>query len=275
NPTLRFDSGYRCGDRMGLQYDSLIGKIIGFADTRQAAIEQVKHAAQQLVCFGVETNLSFLIALLDNSDFSAIKHHVQSIQADALEALSPAMLACLGALYAFGDCPVASVWDTSIERPLSVRILGMHVHALLSKFQDLITVTLNEEEFQFKLNPQDKTISTDGQYLSYQIFRSSDKDVWLWCPFGNFFVEKYYEPLKLDQGTTATSRFVVAHLPGKVLKLHVAPGDIVEADQALISIESMKMEHVFRAPLAGTVNSIKVEENSLVESGELLVELDY
>jgi biotin carboxyl carrier protein len=56
-----------------------------------------------------------------------------------------------------------------------------------------------------------------------------------------------------------------AQIPGRVVRLWVAPGDQVEAGQRLLAIEAMKMENEIRAPRAGTVKDVRVEVGSLVE----------
>lgn len=65
-----------------------------------------------------------------------------------------------------------------------------------------------------------------------------------------------------------------AQIPGRVVRLWVAPGEQVEAGQRLLAIEAMKMENEIRAPHAGTVNGIKVELGTLVERHEELLTID-
>ena len=43
-------------------------------------------------------------------------------------------------------------------------------------------------------------------------------------------------------------------MPGTVVAVHAADGDAVAEGQAIVSVEAMKMEHVLRAPVAGTVH---------------------
>jgi propionyl-CoA carboxylase alpha chain len=51
------------------------------------------------------------------------------------------------------------------------------------------------------------------------------------------------------------SKFLLAPMPGLLTQLHVAPGDKVEAGQALAVVEAMKMENILRAERAGTVKA--------------------
>ena len=64
---------------------------------------------------------------------------------------------------------------------------------------------------------------------------------------------------------------VVAPMPGRVLRVLVAPGDQVEAGQLLVVVEAMKMENELKAAKAGTVKAVAVAPGQSVESGRLLV----
>ena len=50
-------------------YDSLIGKIIVYAQTREQAINKMKWALKETIIFGVKTNLSFLQGLISTKAF--------------------------------------------------------------------------------------------------------------------------------------------------------------------------------------------------------------
>ena len=63
---------------------------------------------------------------------------------------------------------------------------------------------------------------------------------------------------------------VTAPMPGKVVRVLVQPGELVEARQAVIVIEAMKMENELRAPRAGRVKEISAEVGMLVEAGRVL-----
>jgi biotin carboxyl carrier protein len=60
-------------------------------------------------------------------------------------------------------------------------------------------------------------------------------------------------------------------MPGKVVRVLVAPGDTVEARQGLVVVEAMKMENELRASGAGRVREVFVREGQSVEAGAALV----
>ncbi|HUU34772.1 MAG TPA: biotin/lipoyl-containing protein [Vicinamibacterales bacterium] len=63
---------------------------------------------------------------------------------------------------------------------------------------------------------------------------------------------------------------LTAPMPGKIVKLLVAPGDTVEAGQGLVVVEAMKMENELRAAKAGRVTSVSVTEGQSVDAGAVL-----
>lgn len=64
-----------------------------------------------------------------------------------------------------------------------------------------------------------------------------------------------------------------AIIPGRVVEVRVAMGDVVEAGQALLVVEAMKMQNELRAARAGTVERVAVSAGSTVEIGDLMVVL--
>ncbi|BDU72437.1 biotin/lipoyl-containing protein [Mesoterricola silvestris] len=61
------------------------------------------------------------------------------------------------------------------------------------------------------------------------------------------------------------AKLLIALMPGKVLKLLVQPGDIVEEGQPLLILEAMKMQNEYTAPTASRVSAIHVEEGANLE----------
>ena len=64
---------------------------------------------------------------------------------------------------------------------------------------------------------------------------------------------------------------ITAPMPGKIVKVLVKPGDSVDARQALVIVEAMKMENELRSQKAGTVSEVRVMEGASVEAGAILV----
>jgi len=60
-------------------------------------------------------------------------------------------------------------------------------------------------------------------------------------------------------------------MPGKVVRVLVAAGDQVDVRQGVVVVEAMKMENELRAPRAGVVREVAVQEGASVEAGTTLV----
>ena len=69
------------------------------------------------------------------------------------------------------------------------------------------------------------------------------------------------------------SGLVTAPMPGKVIAVLVAVGDVVEAGQPLVLVEAMKMETTLAAEIAGRVQKVGATPGQLVEAGQVLVEI--
>jgi acetyl-CoA carboxylase biotin carboxyl carrier protein len=67
---------------------------------------------------------------------------------------------------------------------------------------------------------------------------------------------------------------IKAHITGVVFQIAAKPGDSVAAGDAVIVLESMKMEIPVEAPRAGSVKEICVEEGQTVQEGEAVAILD-
>ena len=65
---------------------------------------------------------------------------------------------------------------------------------------------------------------------------------------------------------------LVAPMPGLIVRVNAAVGDVVQAGQPLIAIEAMKMENELRAPAAGTVKAVHATPGAPVEKGAILIE---
>ena len=67
---------------------------------------------------------------------------------------------------------------------------------------------------------------------------------------------------------------IKAHITGVVFQVTAKPGDKVAAGDAVIVLESMKMEIPVEAPRAGSVREIRVKEGQTVQEGDTVALLD-
>jgi biotin carboxyl carrier protein len=89
-----------------------------------------------------------------------------------------------------------------------------------------------------------------------------------------FHLEVIDERSKLLAGSAAAvasgPQTVLAEMPGKVVKLAVAPGSAVSEGQGVVILEAMKMENQIPSPIDGVVTEIAVSEGQTVEAGATL-----
>lgn len=105
-----------------------------------------------------------------------------------------------------------------------------------------------------------------------------------------FLDGKVYELIKIEQTAFAAQDLelqpesaslgeeqegdVVSPMPGRVVKILVKEGDLVEMGQDLIIVEAMKMENRISAPYSGRVTRIHFQEGDQVSHGTPLVDLE-
>ncbi|HUQ00721.1 MAG TPA: biotin carboxylase N-terminal domain-containing protein [Aeromicrobium sp.] len=79
------------------------------------------------------------------------------------------------------------------------------------------------------------------------------------------------DPFDRTHGAAATGDDVTAPMPGTVVAVDVAEGDIVTAGQRLGALEAMKMELALLAPHDGTVTHVGAAVGGQVTQGQVLV----
>jgi len=73
-------------------------------------------------------------------------------------------------------------------------------------------------------------------------------------------------------GFSVTGKVLLtAPMPGKVVRVLVAPGAQVTEGQGLVVVEAMKMENELKSPKAGTVTEVFAKEGSAVEANAKLL----
>jgi len=67
---------------------------------------------------------------------------------------------------------------------------------------------------------------------------------------------------------------VTAPMPGKVVRVLVDAGDVVETAQGLVVVEAMKMQNELKASRPGRVVEIRARDGETVGAGDVLVVLE-
>jgi methylmalonyl-CoA carboxyltransferase small subunit len=83
-------------------------------------------------------------------------------------------------------------------------------------------------------------------------------------------------PMIPPQTTVAAANHKECRSPvaGMVIKIQVEPGQIVQPDEVVMVLESMKMEMQITAPHAAVVKNVLVTVGSAVKPNQLLVEFE-
>jgi 3-methylcrotonyl-CoA carboxylase alpha subunit len=76
-----------------------------------------------------------------------------------------------------------------------------------------------------------------------------------------------------QRGGSGGSGALVAQMPGQVVDVYAGEGDTVTSGQTLVVLEAMKMEIRVSAPYDGRVERVLVKKGDVVEREQLLVEV--
>ena len=79
-PGVRFDSAIYSGYTIPPYYDSMIGKLIVFGDTRDLCIKRLRRALSELAIAGVETTTPLFARLIEEPEFQAGDYHIHWLE---------------------------------------------------------------------------------------------------------------------------------------------------------------------------------------------------
>ena len=85
-------------------------------------------------------------------------------------------------------------------------------------------------------------------------------------------LERLLQNAQKEQGASR-GETIHAPMPGLVVAIKVAPGDVIAAGQPVIVVEAMKMQNELTARSGGVVKDVLVSERASVAAGQPLVRL--
>ncbi|MBX3273777.1 MAG: ATP-grasp domain-containing protein [Sandaracinaceae bacterium] len=275
---LRVDAGVEPGSEVSPYYDPMLAKVITWGNTRGDAIARMCWALRRASVLGITTNRDFLIDVLEHEAFVAGDLHTHFIEEhfaapaprDAEVTRRAAVAAALAGWAArprtlpsmrtgyrnnpFADQEVAFLAD---EREHVVR----YVHHGGDAF------TIDGAPARAWVDGATVTVVEQGHRWSARVVRDGPR-AHVVC--GGRTVALDEAPRFPDLGMASAADATVAPMPGKIIKLLVAPGDVVSVGQTLAIMEAMKMEHSIGAPHDGVVAEVCVAEGDQVAEGAVL-----
>jgi propionyl-CoA carboxylase alpha chain len=288
--TIRADLGVTAGSTVGIDYDSMLGKLIAYAPTRREAAHVLRRALDQTWVPGVVTNREHLARILAHPAFIAgeldthfLEHHAGELAArpPGLDQLRVAAIAATVHAIASRRAPGALAppgWRNvrSADQVVTYKcgdaevIVGYHpvdhvqpgvfAFAIGGKTTRVASIEVASDRVAFTEH--------DGHVRRARVTRAGDRVFVLSEGRMLVLVE---QPRFGDAATLAVAGGLVAPMPGKVVKVLVTQGEAVAAGAPLVVLEAMKMEHTVRANEAGEVSAVHVAVGDQVEHDRVLV----
>ena len=268
---VRIDSGIESGSVLSPHYDSMVAKVIAHGPTRRIAARRIVQALTDATIIGPITNRDQLIELAANLE--ALDDVVDTSYLDrtpmgeppplALDLVGAAALAVIDRQAADRTVlPLVPFGWRNMPSQLHELRLGEHVvrygvdrwGAVGELWVDEVAVDVQTARDIARLRPPvvgDGVVHLLGGRHALEV------------------PPRFSAP---DEAGRAGS--LVAPMPGAVLRILVAEGDVVAPGQPMLALEAMKMEHQVVAPVAGTVAEIYVQVGQQLDHGQVLVRID-
>ncbi len=290
---VRVDTGVRCGDHIGINYDPMIAKLVVHGRDRDTALARLEHALGQYQILGLSTNIGFLSTLVATKHFAHadfdtgfIDQHRQQLFAEddvklrralvlASAALLPALVAAPQAEYSPWDLP--NHWRMNSTSTEYYRLLhdGVEHEILVEKRDGDWYFACGGEGHWVSaswLDAQRLRVDIDGERIEIAVLQETAAISLAWQ--GHSF--RFDMPVA-EQGAeavTADAGHPRAPMSGAVVAVPIAPGEHVEKGDVLMVVEAMKMEHSIVAQAPATVSEVLFTVGEQVEDGETLVILE-
>jgi propionyl-CoA carboxylase alpha chain len=278
---LRLDSGFESGSEVSTHYDAMLAKVISWAPTRELAARQLSGALARARIHGLTTNRDLLVRVLRDEAFLAGEVSTDFLERTLVQPAgtpSAAHDAAVAAAIALAEraraartvqraIPVA--WRNVVSQPqvTELEVTGPVPETVRVEWFGGRDGYVVEGLTVVAASPAAVTLEVDGVRTTYDVSGTAggvDVD----SPHGHVHLSRV--PRFTDPAEAVASGSLLAPMPGTVVSVDVAVGAEVDAGQAVLVLEAMKMQHTVSAPHAGVVTEIDVTPGTQVAAGEVL-----
>ncbi|MGE3307318.1 MAG: acetyl-CoA carboxylase biotin carboxylase subunit [Rhizobiaceae bacterium] len=256
---LRIETGVRTGDAISPFYDPMIAKLVAHGRDRTSALHALAGALKQTEIAGSTTNLAFLTALAEDSDFAAgdVDTGLIGRKQDALTALPAPSVATVAA----AALAASGAGGERTDDPWSAFAGYAHFLPLAKKVELMSGDTKMPASVSARLDGR-YTIDIGNESV---VARAGSGRLARWPGHVTVFEGavghsfRVPDPLDRSDEVAGGSGSLRAPMPGLVKIVRAAAGDAVTKGQPLLVLEAMKMEHTIAAPHDGTLAEIAAE----------------
>ena len=272
----RIDSGVIANDMISAFYDPMLAKVIVFGQNRRAAIDKMGQSLAAIEIAGIKTNLGFLAALTQISDFTSCRLDTGLISRNSSVLTAPVKLTARALLAGV----VSAVGNSATKSRLSGFCLwkgaSQRVQVIFEGQQIVLPVQLIENQIILKWQGADyPAVYSDAGWQfegeALPAAHRAGRDITVFDQGG--IALKLIDPLSRAEVAAVGTTQIEAPMPGLVIAVSVSAGQEVEEGQPLITLEAMKMQQVLSAPFSARVDEIAVQEGAYVEAQALLIQL--
>ncbi|HZC19090.1 MAG TPA: biotin carboxylase N-terminal domain-containing protein [Rubrobacteraceae bacterium] len=299
-PGIRVDAGVEAGDRISLEYDPMLAKLIVSGPDREAAVLRLRRALEDFWVLGVTTNLPLLRRIAEEPAFAAGETPTDFIEAHGLDEPAPEppvprealLLAAAGELAGTGraarngDPFTAGPWRSLGAVRLSYKGTDGEERRVEARRGKRWGRARKCQAFRLFLDGEETIVEVlrleDGEILASIDGRATEAGlavdelrVMVSVEACTHVLERTSPPDVDEAGSEAAEgASLTTPMPGTVVKVLVAEGDEVEEGQTLLVLEAMKMEQSITAPHTGTVRTLHFGEGDAVPGGAMLAQLE-
>jgi 3-methylcrotonyl-CoA carboxylase alpha subunit len=292
---VRLDGGVIAGDTVTIFYDPMIAKLIVHDRTRVQALERLREALAATDIVGPKSNVAFLERLVRHPvvvegriDTGYLDRHLDQFlagddQPGDIERFAAATALLLGD--EAGATGVAGDPHSPWAQADAWR-LGHHGKRVIALMQGdrRHEIEAHGHDGAYGLREGDASCTVAGARQGHGVLSARFDGESRRVPLA---VEGDRVRLHDGQGRrwtfsrapayawtgaeSAGARHLAAPMPGRVVLVRVAAGDVVEEGQELMVMEAMKMELALKAPRAGTIESVSAVQGDFVDADAVLV----